>query len=744
MYLSVGGINNVSLWFARISYVKLYLILQLLFLCVQIITGLTMKTQIMGDSTAYFYISRYIAHYYIEGVTLLPGVNPMNAEGGLGLQPNLIYPYLISPLHVFHDYISVKLGIVVVNSMFVVLGVHALYKIYNMLVPHASFIGLVVIIVSGHFYPYTNFVTEVMVEPLYYAAFFWFCYFCLNTINQTVSEKKLNVKAVIFFTFLCVLFFYIKQIFLIFPVIFIFTMLLAPYFFRIDCKFSLKIILLFSFFYILFFFVSQQFVPVDGIGRYSKDVSIYNFNDIGNILITYYGSILNLFSYILFLPILFLGYVFQLLYKLRVNKENLDGENKNYIIVSIIIILTLLSIPLVMSLHSVSHLNWAYPGKSWYIYHERLYGFLIPLLSLVVFARFEEIVKFMSPSKIILLIACFIFIQISLQVNVLEPYAELLAAVNYSLSKFFDISIHFALIIPFVILLILLYFTRPFARLTKLSPMIGAVILVGVYLAALKGSGYLYTKSLSEGHKFISSKIKKSDLLIVDNKYPPSTGFLLMTDNRIKQVYSENVLKQKYGYNTNTILAMSYSKYKNILYDMPLLLKTSVVEKIEQSDVILLSNSVGGEKFVVDEYYSKSLSGDLYPMTKVGVRKQPSKTKIYPWIDKSEINSFIVHPAEEYDAIIKFRSLSDDALKLRLTMNLSLLNSDVDGDGTILSIKLDNKVIIKYLITNEESQYKILEFNILPNSEIVFSLNKGKTAFLDATKIENIMFTKSL
>ncbi len=705
-----------------------YVLSQFVFLIFHIAIGTTIRAQPSGDGPFYLSISRNIASLYIDDVSMMAG---FSADDILGSQPNFLYPLLISPFHFFHEYIYVRAGIVVFNSVFICVGVHFLFKLFNLVSSHKPIVGLFAVIISGHLMPYSSFTGLIMTEPIYYCSFYAFCFLTTKAIKNTVFKKQIIVKSIVGLASACVLFFYVKQTFVLLPVIVVVAIIMITFGFKLEWLFSLKILFWFLFSYISLLWFTQQLAPVTGIGRYSGDVSIYNFNQPLNIMLTYAGSLLNLFSYTLFLPFFVVFIVLKQLF-IRGQKR----ENSEYITLGIILILMTAAMPLVLSLHSVSHIEWAYPDKNYYIFHERLYGYLIAPFFLMVIANpriSEKIFSYLASIRLTAEGIALVVIYVLLQTHDLEPYAEILAVINFSLEKHLDINNHYALFIPvflYVCLCLLFNLLKDNKEIVKRS--IYCVVIALLFIS-IKTSNYLYVEKVNGGQYLNPKLINMDTTIYIDKNNKPPLSFQLMLDNRIKfKVISQDELaeKAKNG-DTKYFFATRYDSYKRKLYDYDFPLGLSEAESFSwlNTQVLLLPHKK--RYFAVKEYAQNRNTREFHELRLIEGVKRLSSSEHYPWIRKEKDNHFVLHPGNEKDAVLDFKWIGSEDLIVQFVLDVNLTFLGKNSDGVILTIKKDDAPVGEFKVDETNRTLRKFDLRVSKNEHIFFIIKKNNNSFYD-------------
>lgn len=702
------------------SVVKWYWLIQFSFFLIHVGFGILMKPNMtIIDECCYLGLSRTIASFYIKDI-----VPPIWWAWGANLQPNSLFLLILSPAHIFHDYLRVKTAIVILNSIFVGIGVHAIYLTsVTLLRDKGGKLPLYAVAIS-HLSPFTNLAGFVMTESIYYCAFFWFVYLTIRYFDKVGVAIKNRYIETILYSIFCVTIYFIKPTFVSAPLFLLFAYPVFAYINNLSFKASISRLCLFSTLFFLFMIAAIWATNIPFLGRYKTVISIYNINHPIKILSTLIGSYINLFSYSSFFSFvaLYIG-IITIVQSIR-TRTSLSMIDNRRLVFTLILLLALVFFPSAMSVHSVSHLEWAFPNENWYMFHERVYGFLIPLLSLLVMVYMDKLISYMYSVRLpITVIALSIFAIVILKGNA-EPYSELFANPSYSLPAILNIKpkmIYFLwLSVFFLIWLVFKY--PPIKRYASVQNNVYRNVIIMLLLitpAVSMASNFLRNYRLHYGVKAIPMNLHLDDTLYLKTGDQRPIFFTAMVDNRIKIVEGELPLTAgtKGQLSGRNLQFMSYSKFLNLL-PTTIFFDSPAIDIYPQSDGVIASPALDVR------YFSKFEDGTVAPLQIFGNLALISKGKAYPYVEIIGPSFWAVHPADDSDVILEF--VNNGSISARFeSLSLALSESPPTSDGVRIKVSINGNEIISKIISNT-SQNLIQIGQIIPvGSDIKLVFNKN-------------------
>lgn len=316
---------------------------------------------IVSDEVIYLINSRHIAKLLdpsVQDIPLLGGFSNLIKE-----IPNPIYHILLAPTILLGQWQLVFLFIKLFNTFLISLLAPLVFAIgrrlgYSSL--HATAFALVSIAL-----PYNNFASIVMVESLYYPAFYALILMFLWVLSRA------NVPSILFFALACALICKIKIVFFMLPIFFAIAMVLSLRMVnKVRCYFLPAVYLTATAIILL---LAQYFSA--SIGGYSSDISSYinAFRHPIQIAISFVNTTTSFLGLTLATPALCVLFLPQFLKSI----DSTELRAKYLAVFVVVFLISLFSIGF-LSIHVISVNGWS-PNAHDQLVHERLYGYLAPL-----------------------------------------------------------------------------------------------------------------------------------------------------------------------------------------------------------------------------------------------------------------------------------------------------------------------------------------------------------------------------
>lgn len=436
-----------------LSYLRNRFGIALFLLILLIILGLSLKGFASGDEILYLGVSRVYASNYISNISIpLPFIK----TDFINDVPNFVYPLLLSIGYFFESIELFNYWTAFLNSVLWITSSSLLYQ-YSMRQGLSKWFAICLFITSL-FMPYCIFIGLAMTESLYYLSVSIYIIYSSSLLSKYYEDNKLKhlliLALLMVFAKLC------KITLVILPLVFAVQVGAATF---LTCKLKQGIRALFIVIvtYISVSYMVNHIIGRSELGRYSNDINIYNFHSLLDIIWTFIFSVINISSLLLFTPLL--------AFKNFIEKFAAKDINLESAIFSFGLIATSLILMFVMSIHSVSHLEWAYPNQKLIVIHERVYGFVVPLAFFYacLFISDEKVfdLKFLSIASLFL--TGFLCLKYNYSI---EPGIEFTVVPEFAFSKVFKFNPLFFPLSGMFVLAILISIFKKFKILIYYVP----------------------------------------------------------------------------------------------------------------------------------------------------------------------------------------------------------------------------------------------------------------------------------
>lgn len=670
---------------------------------------------------------------------------PVKEEHEMAL-PNFIYPLIISPAFCLKSFSATYMAIKAINSVLICLGSLALFGIGYLLLGKKTAFALLIL---ANLHPYTNFSGIVMVESLYYAAFYWFVLLCLLQFRRIVQFHKREIRTTILFSLFTAFLFLVKINLIFLPLFYIVAYVLAARAAGVNAERVLTHIILYFTAYVIALYVLVRINPVSGVGHYGSLISLYSqasFPGILNILIISGAFFL---ANMIFLPL------FSLVPMVKevLNSSYSLSKSSSPVRVGFysLIMLAAIAYLFTFSIHVASVDKGYSVSLQNLLFHEREYGFLVIMFIVPFLMRLKSTKKPPATSyKFPLFVIAFIVVLFSLWKVSFSVGMEVIHAPTMSLFYLMKSTVWLYLLIMATLSFVVVAATTT-RIISKSSATKVAVVFLAVVFSMLKVAHFYRiafyippdetTRNTAYYPPHSQIKVDPKDRIFITWRIPHLVQYyrLAMTNSAALQVKidePDKILSYWSDDQINSKKDFSGSDY--VFEDLPLPvnslfpLSDELIERDSRHKTLAYKMAKKKRGIILSRAYYKDVhDGKSFSMIDREDKALIDAKTEYPYVVRESIRTFRLHPSESGSVVLRFDYQGEDEASIIMNFRIFLLDEQNKSDGVRVFVE-SSKLGENHLLTSGENLLYKIDFD-RPTDYFQVTIDKNKTTDFDDT-----------